>query len=494
MPDHRDSRLPAGTRRILHVDVDAFLASVESAVHPELRGKPLVIGGSPDSRNIVMSSSYEARAFGIRPGIHLSEAKRRCPQAIFRKGDAQAANRLRAELTRLLLSYTPKVAVTSIDDFLVDLTDTRRLFGAAITVAEEVRRRAHAELHLPLSIGIGTNPLLARLAGKLAKPGKIAELLPGLEDAWLRNLPASSLPGVGHAISRHLGRFSIHTVGDLRAIDRELLFASFGRPGLVLYERSRGIDDAPVEPTHRLEWPGGEEPEPGSLEGPDAPRPTLVAAPPKSIRRESTFEPEEARFDLVEAMLAYLVERAAERLRAHNLVVRSAEVSLRYVDTRSPKDGGDDALSPDARPPAKTLRKRRRLRAPTDATLELIDHARTLLDELPRRRALVKRVGIGFVDVAPAGGWQGHLFDDLQPSLPLDPADTETPSRSYQARRGAAGAESRTDRHRRLDTTVDALRHKLGFGRIVRGSSMPLIETTELGEDGFELRTPSLNQ
>ena len=484
MPLHRDSHLPPGTRRILHVDVDAFLASVEAAVHPELRGKPLVIGGSPDSRNIVMSSSYEARTYGVRPGIHLSEAKRRCPHAIFRKGDAQAANRLREALTRILLSYSPRVAVTSIDDFLVDLTDARRLHGAAVATAERIRARARDELALPLSIGIGTNPLLARLAGELAKPGKVAELLPGLEDAWLRSLPVGSLPGVGHAISRHLGRFSIHTVGDLRAIDRELLFASFGRPGLVLYERSRGIDPTPVEPTHRLVEREPEDPE----EPP--PEPELVAAPPKSIRRDSTFEPEEARFELVEAMLAYLVERAAARLRGHGLVVRSAEVHLRYVDTRQAKEDPTGPTDIGARAPAATLRKRRRLAAPSDSTAELIDHARRLLAELPRRRALVKRVGVAFVDLAPAGGWQGRLFDEgaSLAAPPLDPADTETPSRRYQSR------ASRQDRHRRLDGALDELRGRLGFGRIVRGSSLPLVETHPLNEDGFELRTPSLNQ
>src|SRR6185436_7562242 len=100
LPHSRDALLPGRTRRILHLDADAFLASVEQALHPELAGKPVVVGGSPRSRNLVMSCSYEARAFGIRPGMHLSEAQRRCPRAIFRDGDSQAANRLRDEVTR----------------------------------------------------------------------------------------------------------------------------------------------------------------------------------------------------------------------------------------------------------------------------------------------------------------------------------------------------------------------------------------------------------
>jgi hypothetical protein len=117
----RDARLPARTRRILHVDVDAFLASVEQAVHPELRGLPVVIGGMPTDRNLVMSCSYPARAFGVKPGMLLPEAHHRCPHAIFRRGDSQAAKRLREAIAHILMRATPIVEIASIDDFLLDL-------------------------------------------------------------------------------------------------------------------------------------------------------------------------------------------------------------------------------------------------------------------------------------------------------------------------------------------------------------------------------------
>src|SRR5262245_49841147 len=179
MLSHRDLRLPCGTRRILHLDVDAFLASVEQALHPELAGKPVVVGGPPTSRNLVMSCSYEARAFGVRAGMHLSEARRRCPRAIFRDGDSQAANRLRDEATRVLLGFTPLFEVASIDDFYLDLTGTERLHGAAFDAALAIQRAVKARTHLGLTIGVGTNRVVARLAGKLAKPGGVAEILPG---------------------------------------------------------------------------------------------------------------------------------------------------------------------------------------------------------------------------------------------------------------------------------------------------------------------------
>lgn len=452
----RDVRLPPGTPRILHLDVDAFLASVEQALHPRLRNRPIVVGGSPDSRNLVMSSSYEARAFGVRPGMHLSEARRRCPRAIFRDGDAQAANRLREGTTRVLLGFTPRVEVASIDDFFLDLSGATRLYGDACEAAARIRRAVWTRVHLPLTVGIGTSKLIARLAGKLAKPGGVAEILPGCERSFLGSLPVRELPGVGHSIGAKLERFAIRTVGELALVPREILFASFGRDGLTLFDRARAHDPSPVEVTHAIDEDG-----------------VLVPRPPRSIRRETTFEPEEGRPVLLVAMLSYLVERAAAHLRKHGLVCGSLEVRVRWVDTRARLEaaraneygGGSSAA------------KRRALAAPSDATDALVRHARALFEELPHRRALVKNLGLTLLALRPASGWQGQLFD-----APLAGGEAD----EHDA--------SRADRHRRLDAVVDQLRAKLGFGSIVRGSSTPLEETHPLGPDGFRLRTPSLNQ
>jgi len=456
---HRDADLPPGTRRILHLDVDAFLASVEAAVHPELpelKREPLVIGGSPTSRNLVMSCSYAARRFGIRPGMSLREAKRRCPRAIFRDGDSQAANRLRDEVTRVLLRFTPKVEVASIDDFYADLTGTARLFGAAFDAAERIRAAVRDDVSLPITIGVGANRLFARLAGKLAKPGGIAELLPGTELAFLHRLPVRELPGVGHAIGAKLERFQIRTVGELVLVPREILFASFGRDGLVIFDRARGRDDRPVETTH--------------AEGENG---VLTARPPKALHREATFEPEEGRREVVLAMLAYLIERALHRVRELGLAAGALEVRVRYVETRARVEGS----FADGSPEGSSFGKRRAFARPTDATDEAWFAAQRLFDELPRRRALVKRIGVVLHDLKPSAGWQGRLFDLAGDGEPAD------------SPRG-----SRDDRGRRLDAAVDALRAKLGFGRVLRGASTPLGETHPLSPDGYKLRTPSLNQ
>jgi DNA polymerase-4 len=455
---HRDSHLPPRTRRILHLDVDAFLASVEQAVHPELRGRPVVVGGMPNDRNLVMSCSYETRTHGVRPGMFLGEAARRCPDAIFRRGDSQAANRLREEVVRRLLAFTPRVEVVSIDDFLVDLTGTARLHGSAWDAAQAMARVIREEVHLPITIGIATNVTLARIVGKVAKetsprppgsaPRGLAEILPGHERAFLDGLPVPRLPGVGHATQRLLERFAIRTVGDLSQVSREVLFASFGAHGLVLYERARGIDQRPVDPTHEIAG--------GAL---------LTIRPPRSIRRDSTFEPEEGNRERVEAMLAWLIERSAHRLRGHGLQAGSLEVRLNHVDTRP--SGTRRATQDEGR----RLRRRRKLAVPTDCTEELWLHGRSLLRELHQRRSLVKTVGVTFIGLTPTAGWQGRLFDDKGEGQP-----------------GAA------NRQRDLDRAVDALRERHGFGRILRGSSLSLLGTLPLGPDGFRLRTPSLNQ
>ncbi len=434
----RDRGLPFGMRRILHLDIDAFLASVEQAEHPELRGKPVVIGGAPTSRNLVMSCSYEARARGIRPGMLLAEAARHCPRAIFRDGDSQAAGRYREALAGILLDFTPRVEIASIDDFYADLSGTERLFGAAFEVAVTIRTRARLELKLPVTIGIGSNRCVARMAGKLAKPSGVAQILPGMEARMLACLPLRELPGAGHALGRELDRYAIRTCGELALVPPEVLYASFGRAGLALAERARGVDDEPVESTIERDKDG-----------------RLRLVPPRSLERISTFEPEEGRRERIEAMLGYLVERAAHKLRTLGCTTRHIGVLLEYVEMRAQPGSGENPGS---------LRAQQRVEA-TDITETMHRCALELLRGLPRRRALVKRVGLRLEQLTAHAGLQGNLFE--------------------------AQAQERAQR---LDRTLDELRARHGFGRVLKGSSLLLQDQYPAGPDGLRLRTPSLNQ
>ena len=434
-----------------------------------------------------MSCSYEARACGVRAGMFSHEAARRCPQAIFRPGDSGAANRARAELAAVLLEFTPIVEISSIDDFFLDLRGTTRLMGAACEVAEAIQRTARERLHLPITLGIATNKTMARIAGKLGKPGGIAEILPGHEAALLTFLPIQHLPGVGRSIRRSLSEFAIRTAGDLRCVTKEMLFASFGVHGLTLYDRVRGIDPDPVRPNCQFDAQG-----------------RLVRQAPKSIHRDSSFEPEEGRLEHIEAMLAYLVERAATRLRSHAVTAGSLEVRVLYVDTRSPKQRSKAGADWDAQ----RQRLRRKLPQRSAQTEALWQHARRLLRELPRRRALVKRVGVSLLNLAPSTGYQHLLFSDPDTDRPATATGCATPDAASGARFGTPSSgtpahaatpqnfapQSRADREAALDLALDQLRDRHGFGSILRGPSMPLIDDHDLDDDGFTLRTPSLNQ
>lgn len=450
---HRDLRLAVHTRRILHLDVDAFLASVEQALRPELRGKPVVVGGAPSSRNLVMSCSYEARAAGVHAGMRSKDAARLCPGAIFLPGNSQAANAKRSHIARILLEISPRVEIASIDDFFIDLTGSARLLGPAFVVATALKQRVLAETAMPVTIGIGTNKLMARMAGKLGKPGGVAEVLPGHEHAFLAHLPVKHLPGVGHVIQRHLANFHIQTIGQLALISREVLFTAFGTAGLTLFDRARGLDSDPVEQECSLD-PDGH----------------LRSRAPQSIRRDSTFEPEEGRPEQIEAMLAWLVDRAAGRMRGHGLCAGSMEVRLIHVDTRTPAQRRQN-------PQSKGLSARKRLKPATQDTAALLDQARMLLSSLPQRRALVKRIGVSLLLLRKSAGHQGELFSD--------------PCADEQAK---LKSTSRADRQAILDRTLDELRQRHGFGRVLRGDSLPLLSSHALDQDGFVLRTPSLNQ
>jgi hypothetical protein len=203
---------------------------------------------------------------------------------------------------------------------------------------------------------------------------------------------------------------------------------------------------------------------------------TWIARLPRTIRRDSTFEPEEGRREYVEAMLCYLVERAAHRLRTHRANARSLAVRLIYVDTRPP---GSNRAASDA---GLEFERRQNLGDPTDSTHALWRTALEILRALPRRRALVKRIGLTLAQLSTTGGWQGHLFSAGDALAGAEDARVPTASASH------------ADRMHRLDRALDRMREKHGFGRMLLGTSFTLKATHPLQRDGFQLRTPSLNQ
>jgi len=356
------------TRNIIHIDVDAFLASVEQIRDPSLRGRAVIVGGEKGERGLVLSSSYEARRHGVRPGLTLGQAARLLPGAVYLKGDYQEARRLSDLTWEVCRRYTPLAEVTSLDDCYLDVTGTDRLFGAPVTVAERIRREVAAEVGFGISLGTGTNRTVARVATGFAKPGGVVSIPAGGEAAFLRPLPLRRLPGVGYRTEKLLRSFNLKTIGDLARVSRDLLVLTFGNAaGNALADRARGRDDREVKAK------------------------TL----PRSVRRATSFDPETADRTVVEGMLFYLTERAARALRESGQEARTVAVAIRYVD------------GPGAN-------RSRSLFRPTNRERDIYREARSLLDGLFTRRVRLKLVGVSLSGLIREGAGQQDLFAERE--------------------------------------------------------------------------------
>ncbi len=297
---------PWNGRAVAHMDMDAFFAAVEQLDHPELRGKPVIVGGDPTKRGVVSTCSYEARRFGVRSAMPSAQAQRLCPDAVWvtshfgRYGDMSRAVRA------ILETYTPHVEPTSIDEAYLDITP-----GATGEHPLSIARRIQAEvdtLGLSCSIGLGSCKTIAKIASDHQKPHGITVVWPGEEAEFLAPLPVRVLPGVGARTATQLARVGIRRLGELAALDDATARDFLGRYGPDLTARARGIDSRPVH----------------------------YERDPKSVSNEHTFETDVRERAEVERALSGLVSHVAERLRRSGLAARTFTVKLRYADFTTP--------------------------------------------------------------------------------------------------------------------------------------------------------------
>jgi DNA polymerase IV len=241
---------PAVSRRVLHCDMDCFYAAVHMRDDPGLRGLPVVIGGRPEGRGVVAAASYEARRFGIHSAMPSSRAHRLCPDVIFIPPDFRRYARESEKIFAIYREFTPIVQAVSIDEAYLDVTDHLGAHRTATALAREIRRRVREERGLTVSVGVGPNRLVAKIASDFDKPDGLTVVPPAKVQAFLDPLPVRRLHGVGPATERALAALGVATVADLRARPLEELSSRFGRHGRTLYEFARGIDERPVE-THQ---------------------------------------------------------------------------------------------------------------------------------------------------------------------------------------------------------------------------------------------------
>lgn len=296
------------SRTILHVDMDAFFAAVEQLRRPELRGKPVVVGGSgnPRQRGVVSTASYEARAYGIHSAMPLRTAYKQCPQAVFLPVDFSAYGDYSRRIMTILRRYTPLVEPLSLDEAFLDVTGRT---ADPPKLAEEIRARIRSETGLTASIGIGPNKLLAKIASGLHKPDAVTEISAQHAAQTLRDLPVTVLWGIGPKTAARLDQtLQARTVGDLCRIALEQLQERFGpRWGEYLYRICRGEDDSPVV----TEWE------------------------PKSLSRETTYQYDTRRREVIVKTITELAAEVADDLREEGYHGRTVTVKIRYRDFKT---------------------------------------------------------------------------------------------------------------------------------------------------------------
>ncbi len=297
-----------GRRRfIVHIDIDAFFAAVETLLDPTLKGKPVVVGGLPHERGVASTCSYEARRYGVHSGMPLAKAYELCPHAVFVRGNHHVYQSFSETFFRILGEYTPDVEKASLDEAYLDFTRCGNLYPSFSRAAMALKERVERELGLSVSVGVGPNKILAKLAAKKAKPGGYFEIEPGGEEEFLRGLGIEALPGIGPKSQVILRLLNVHRLGDLWGLPRPSLRALFGLEGEELYLRARGIDTRPV----------------------------VSRTAPKSVSRETTFLQDIWDRRLLLAHLAYLCDRLTLALRQGCLYAHIIEVKARYSDFRT---------------------------------------------------------------------------------------------------------------------------------------------------------------
>ncbi|HUG46809.1 MAG TPA: DNA polymerase IV [Candidatus Limnocylindria bacterium] len=290
---------------ILHVDLDAFFAAVEQRDKPELRGKPVIVGGGgPDDRGVVSAASYEARRFGVRSAMPLRTAAALCPKGIFVPVDGRRYAQASRLVMAILRRFTPRIEQVSIDEAFMDVTGSRALFGTGEEMARRLKQEIRDEVGLTASVGVAANRLVAKIASDLRKPDGLVVVAAGEEEGFLAPLSIDRLWGVGPSTRRALTDYGVRTIGDLAALPDDLLRRRFGSHGPELGARARGVGETDV---------GGEE---GA----------------KSVSQEHTFSTDTSDWEVVERSLLALSEGVAGRLRADGLRCSTVAVKMRDSD------------------------------------------------------------------------------------------------------------------------------------------------------------------
>jgi DNA polymerase-4 len=298
-----DEQVLPSVASILHVDMDAFFVSVELLERPELRGKPVIVGGQPNQRGVVTAASYEARKFGVHSAMPLRTAGRLCPHAVYLDSHHEKYSEWSDRVATILAKFSPIVEMVSIDEAYLDLAGTERLNGPPLAAADKLLRTITSTTRLPCSGGLAATRLVAKVASEQAKPRGLVWVPPGSEARFLAPLAVRKIPGIGEVTERALRALRIETVEQLAAAQHEKLEKIFGQWGTALYRKARGGDSYEF----------------------------LIDAEPKSISQNHTFAEDTNDTAALSSLLSHLSQKACKRLREAGLAARTLTLTMRYT-------------------------------------------------------------------------------------------------------------------------------------------------------------------
>ncbi len=302
MPNGGDPSLRCGS--VLHVDADAFFASVEQLLEPSYRNKPLIVGGS--HRGVVSSASYEARKFGIHSAMPIYKARKLCPKGIFVRGNHKLYGQFSRRMFDIFQTYTPTVEMNSIDEGYIDLSGTTKLHKADYpTIAMRLLRDVYKTIGITISGGLSSSKMVSKIASSLFKPRQFSWIHEGYERTFLAPLPIKKMPGIGPKSFSKFERLGIHTIGDLAAMNFEAVWQLLGGQGIVLWERAQGLDRRPVSP---------------------------YAHQRKSISEDKTFPLDIDSQDILLEEAIKMIRRLCFRLREKSLHAHTLTLKIRYAD------------------------------------------------------------------------------------------------------------------------------------------------------------------
>jgi DNA polymerase-4 len=388
---------------ILHVDLDAFFASVEQLLDPSLRGQPVIVAGL-GRRGVVSAASYEARRFGVHSAMPTAIARRQCPDGAYVSPRHEVYEQHSRQVMAILRDITPDVEQLSVDEAFLDVAPVQRLHGDADAVAALIRQRVRAEVGLAISVGGATTKFLAKIASDMAKPDGVLIVAEGGELAFLQPLPVQRLWGVGPKTLAKLERIGVHTIGDVAALPEHTLEATLGTAhGRHLSQLARNIDPRPIERSR------------------DA----------KSIGNEETFAHDIRTRAAADRELLGLADRVGARLRAHDVAGRVVTVKARYGDFT-------------------TITRSRTLGRPTDLAAVVAATARSLLDDVDVERGL-RLLGVHVSQLAPRSDEAQGVLD-----LGLD-ADSST---------NGADRYANEERREAVERAVDSVRARFGSAAV----------------------------